>query len=1046
MWLLEQLVPGQVEYNVVDCWELTGPVDLTALEAAVQDVTRRHEALRSTFHLEDGEPVQRFHPTGGACLEVVPGVLDEGAAREWARILARTPFSLTSAPLVRWALIRTAPDRHLLQLVAHHLVIDGWSLEVLLSDLSACYAARLRGEAPRLPDIPVSYGDYATRAVAARDVPEQVAHWKNVLKGLPAPPRLPVPDGGAVSRAVRQSVPVAPELAARIKQVARAEGVTPSAVWLTCFAAVLSRWGGTRDVVLGSPLSGRTSGDLLQTVGFFIATVALRLDVPERATARDVLARAHHLLIEAQLNQDVPFDEVVAAVRPERRADAAQPFSAWFNVLSYPTSPLRLGAATGERLAAPVPGTPFGLSLYVDERRDDATRLDLVHDTARLESPYAEAFLNHMLVLARALADDVTAVLDAVPLGDGAPPAPVPAVATTESMAERLRRHPGDALAIVDEHGRWTYGDLVAAADDVSDRLRAAGLRPGELVEITDTHGRHLGAAVLGVWQCGGVFLLTDPSHPDAWRAGMRKQARPRFVLTWSRDGVHIEDVGLHGTAPAERVESEARTRTVRPLYLLPTSGTTREPRLVLGGEEPLLAYLAWWSQRYEISREDRFCVLSGLSHDPLLRDLFLPLWNGAVVTVPPSGHRLDPARTVAWLDAQRVSVVHVTPLVGRFIAEAAGRGGTRLDHVRLVCFGGDALTDATVSAWRAVAAGARLVSVYGTTETPQAASCIEVPPGGVGAEPSLGSGAVEARLAVLTGAGIPAAPGETGEIVVRSPLLTAGYLDDAGATKGVYEPDPWGDPRQVVVRTGDIGRLRWDGSVSFLGRGATMVKVRGHRVSLSQLTAELRAVPAVVDAAVVQRDAADAETRLIAYVALEPGTTTAPERILEDLARTVPSGFLPDDVCVLEALPLTPNGKLDVRRLPAPETVQAEPATALAPRRQGRQGVDERTVAAVWQEVLGLPQVGLDDNFFDLGGTSVTAVLLRSRLESRLNRSLPPLLVFQSSTIRRMTETLSVPTPASGVRRPVPPTTALDPRELRRAARAALMSEGSNR
>lgn len=1046
MWLVEQLGPGQVEYNVVDCWRLTGPVDTTVLEAALQDVTRRHEALRSTFHLENGEPAQHFHPTGGSSLEIVPGILGEDAAHEWTQAFARTPFSLTSAPLVRWALVKTAPDRHLLQLVAHHLVIDGWSLEILANDVSACYAARLRGEIPRLPGIPVSYGDYAMRTVAAGDVPEQVAHWKNALRDLPAPPPLPQPERGAVARPVRQSLPVETELADRIKQLARSQGVTPSAVWLACFAAVLSRWSGTRDVVLGSPLSGRTSGDLLQTVGFFIATVALRLEVPEGATGRDLVARAHRVLIEAQLNQDVPFDEVVAAIRTERQADGAAPFSAWFNVLSYPTNPLRLGEATGERLAAPVPGSPFGLSLYVDERRDNATRLDLVHDTSRLESPYAKALLSHMLVLARALADDVTAALDTIPLADSPAPVPATTVPVTETMEQRLRRHPGDAPAIVDDEGAWTYSELLAAADDVRDRLRSAGLRHGELVEITEAGGRRLAAAVLGVWQAAGVFLLTDPGHPSAWRTSLREQARPRFVLSWSRDAALIEDLGLRGPAPAQRVEGREHDRTGRALYVLPTSGTTRRPRLVLGGEEPLLAYLAWWSQRYEINQEDRFCVLSGLSHDPLLRDLFLPLWNGAVLTIPPAGHRLDPARTIAWLNTHRVSVAHVTPLVGRFIADAALREGIRLDRIRLVCFGGDVLTDATISGWRSVAAGARLVSVYGATETPQAASCVDVPPGGIGAEPSLGHGAVEARLAVLTSAGLPAALGETGEIVVRSPLLTVGYLDDVGATKSAYEPDPWGDPLQAVFRTGDIGRLRWDGSVSFLGREATTVKVRGHRVSLSQLAAELRAIPGVIDAAVVQRGASDAETRMAAYVVQEPGTATTPEHILEALAQKIPSGFLPDDICVLEALPLTPNGKLDTRRLPEPDKAPVKAVEAPAGRENSRGGVDARTVAAVWQQVLDLPQVGLDDNFFDLGGTSITAVLLRNRLEGKLNRPLPPLLVFQTSTIRRMTEALSVSSPAPGAARPVSSTAALHPRELRRAARANLMSEGSKR
>ncbi|MFJ7261261.1 condensation domain-containing protein [Streptomyces globosus] len=1043
MWLHEQLLPGQVEYNVVDSWALTGPVDVPALEAAVRDVTQRHEALRSTFHLEDGRPIQRFHPIGAGGLEVIPGFLDEPTALERCEALAGTRFSLTSAPLVRWTLISTAADRHLLQIVAHHLVIDGWSLEILVEELSECYAARLRGAEPELADIPMPYGAYATRGSDPETLRQQTEHWKEVLRDLPSPTRLPAPGSGAVERPIRQSLAIEAELIDRVKRVAKAEGVTPSAVWLVCFAAVLGRWSGSRDVVVGSPLSGRTSIDLLKTVGFLIATVVLRFEMPEGATGRDMLARAHRVLIDAQLNQDVPFDDVVAAVRPERRADAAPPFSTWFNVLSYPTKTLRLGEARGERVPAPVPGSPFGLSLYVDQRRAGAVRLDLVHGTGRLERPYGKALLDQMLVLARAITEDVTVSLDAVPLTETAPRATEAAVAETEGIGERLRRHPADAVAVVDEEGQWTYGELLTSAGDISGRLKAAGLKPGDLVEIAEAPGRRLAAAILGVWECEGVFLLTDPGHPANWRRRLRAKARPRFTLSWTGPGADLQELDPRAVAPAQRVKTGGRPDAGRPLYVLPTSGTTREPRLVLGAEKPLLAFLAWWSRRYSIGPQDRFCALSGLSHDPLLRDLLLPLWNGGVLTIPASGHRVDPARAAAWLAARRVSVVHVTPLVGRLIAQAAQQGGISLEHVRLVCFGGDVLTDATVCAWREAASGARLVSVYGTTETPQAASCFDVPPGSLSKEPSLGHGAVDAQLAIVTAAGM-AAPGEVGEIVVRSPLLTMGYLDDDATTESSYESDLWGDPGQAVFRTGDVGRLRWDGTVSFLGRDASMVKTRGHRVSLPQLAAELRAVPGVADAVVVQRTESS-ETRLIAYVVPVAGAAAVPARILDDLAQAVPSGFLPDDVCVLDALPVTPNGKLDRDRLPMTGTGLTSTATPV-PRPRDESGglADERTVAAVWQEVLGVPRVGLDDNFFDLGGTSVTAVQLRARLESRLNRSLPPLLVFQSSTVRRMAQSLSgfasVARAASG------PAAGNNTRELRRAARAALTPRGGKR
>lgn len=1062
MWVSEQLRPGRTEYNVVDLWAIDGPLDMPSLEAAVSDVLQRHEALRTTFHLIGGEPVQRIHPVSAVGLEVIPGALDEAAARERVKGLARTPFDLASAPLVRWTLLRTGADTHLLQLVAHHLVVDGWSLEILLSDLSSCYAARLRGAAPPLPAVPTPYRTYASRRADPKVLEAQTTFWKQLLRDLPQPPALPSADRGAPPRAIRESLPVDAELVRRIKDLARTERVAASAVWLACFAVVLGRWGGTRDVVMGTPLSGRTGADLLQTVGFFISTAVLRLRIPEADTGRDVLRRAHEMLIGAQLHQDVPFEDVVAAVRPARDEDPAAPFSAWFNVLSYPTHSLRLGTATARRLPAPVPGAPFGLSLYVDQRDVDAVRLDIVHDTAFLEGPYARALLAQTLAVARSFADDVAVRVDALDLDEGRQraveaPAPVP---VRDGVHDRLRSHPPADPAVTDQEGAWTYAELLSASEAVARRLRDAGLKPGDLVEITEAPGRHLASAVLGVWESGGVFLIEDPNHPATWRARLRERARPRFALYHSDDGVVVEEPGPGTRPPLHRVGRGAHPDLGRPLYLLPTSGTTGEPRLVLGAERPVLAYLEWWSSRYGIGPRDRFCALSGPSHDPHLRDLLLPLWNGGTLTVPPPGHRIDPARSAQWLAAHRTTAVHTTPMVGRLIAQAARREGMALDHVRLVCFGGDVLTDETVAAWRAVAPAARIVAIYGTTETPQAASCHDLPPGEPGRdrrETPLGNGAVEARLDVVTPAGFPAAVGEVGEIVVRGTLLTLGYLDNEEATAEAYANDSQGGSRWTAFRTGDVGRRLADGSVAFVGRSSALVKSRGHRVSPAHLVAELRALPDVVDAAVVLHDRDTAAPRLIAHVVPTADHTLNPQDVLRQLATLLPGGYLPDDVCLLTSLPLTPNGKLDTARLTDPAarpnrtgTGSGTGRTALpvAPLSSAEppRGRLRRTVESVWQEVLGLPSVGIDDNFFDLGGSSATAVRLRIRLEEELGRQLPPLLVFQSSTVRRMTDHLSGAQAVPGERPSASPARHESARDLRRAARAALHSEGHNR
>ncbi|WP_431679451.1 amino acid adenylation domain-containing protein [Kitasatospora sp. KL5] len=1032
LWLQEQLAPGQVDYNVVDVWTLSGSLDRTALALAVTDVMSRHEALRTTFRTGERGPVQVVHPRPIGGLEFAPGPLGEDAAQESVARLARTRFDISTGPVVKCVLLPTGPDRHQLVLVAHHLVLDGWSVEVFWDELSHCYAARAAGRLPELPPVALGYAAHSAREAARPVPPEHAEYWRKELGDAPAPLRLPLTPAGGERRTARHTVSLDGGLAEAVAELARSLRTTPATVLLACFGSVLGRWGDCADLVLGAPLSGRTTADTSDTVGFFNATVALRLDVSATRSPAELVRHAHRALTGAQLHQDLPYEEVVAALAVDRGAPL---FSVWFNALSFPVRGLRLAGVDAERLPAPVPGIPFDLSLYVDQR-DGGLSLDLAFDAARFERPWATELLDQVVRTIAAW----TARPAAAAVPHRTPPAPLrgPAGDTKAALVERVLGHPSDAVALVDEQGKCTYGELAARVGALAGRLRSAGLRSGELVELREAHGRDLAVGLLGIWQADGVVLPVDPEHPRSWREDLTALARPHWAVRCGPTGPQVLPVDRAAPRPAERVPDTGRTRG-EPCYLLPTSGSTGRSRLVLGADAPLVAFLDRWSELHGITAEDRFSVLSGRSHDPLLRDLLLPLWNGGTAVVPPARTRLDTDRLARWLAEHRISVVHATPLVGAAIAGGAAASGTLLPAVRLACFGGDVLTDATVEAWRAAAPHSRVVTVYGTTETPQVASHHEPTRGRpIGPEPVLGAGTVEAQLLVLDQDNVPVEPGQIGEIAVRSPLLTLGYLDESEATARVYLPDPWGEPGYALFRTGDRGRLRWDGTVAFVARSAALVKVRGNRVSPAQVVHELRRLDGVEQAAAGAVEEAGEGSRLVAFVVPAPGTALTEDGLAAELAQRLPAGHLPEEIRIVSALRLTPNGKVDLRATATAPVPHPAPApSAVRGPSLGRNRL-HRDLLRLWRQVLGVETVGPDDNFFDLGGTSLTVVRVHALIRAELGIEVSALTLFQHSTVRRLAEALDQGAADAPPTAPAP-VAAGDARSLRRAARAGL-------
>ncbi|MBX3470849.1 MAG: AMP-binding protein, partial [Planctomycetes bacterium] len=795
------------------------------------------------------------------------------------------------------------------------------------------------------------------------------------------------------------------------------QGATPAALVLAALELVLHRWTGETDLVLGAAVSLRDRADVARTVGCLVGAALVRgVVAPERPFA-DLLRGARASLLDAMSDALVPLPSLLPALRrpgPGLRV--------LFNALP-PRPPLEgWDGLEADLLDVEDPGAPLDATVYVQER-GARLRLEVVHDAWLLTAPRAAALAAQLEAALRQAVDDPArpvADFDLVTgdareqLPDAAAPLPANDDAGTldaavEAQAARAPRR----LALVDPRRAWSYDHLVLRARDLARDLQGAGVAPGARVAVWAHRGAPLAAALLGTLRAGATFAVLDPEQPVPRLAAQVAALRPAaLVVLDEAPPPPAELLAAAGGAAQIPLVADAHPRPARPdsqeddptlppgpaapAYVAFTSGTTGAPRAVVGAHGPVLHFLAWQRARFALGPDDRVAVLSGLGHDPLLRDLFAPLTAGASARVPDPAVRRDPARLLAWLRAERVTIAHVTPGLLDVLAAAPGGADGALPDLRLVFSGGDRLTRAHAAALSRLAPTARLVSLYGTTETPQGVGAFDVdgdddPAAGCpSAVVPAGRGIEGVQLLVLRSGGRPAGVGELGEVHVRTPHLTLGYLDDPEGSRARWLPGP-------MFRTGDLGRYRPDGAVELARRADRQVKVRGHRIELGEVEAALQLLPGVARAVATLREGAGG-ARLLAWARADaPGLDGAALR--RALAASLPEPAVPAAVVVVEGpWPLTPNGKVDVARLPddAPAPACRAPRTQL-----------EVRLAALWARLLERERVGVDEDFFALGGHSLLAVRMLAAVGDELGVVVPVAALQRAPTVAGLARAL---------------------------------------
>jgi amino acid adenylation domain-containing protein len=1030
LWFLDRMEPGNPFYNMPSAMRLRGALDVPALERALGEIVRRHEALRTVFAEADGSPVQVIAPFGGFALPVEDlsglGEADrEAAVRRRAGEEAARPFDLSAGPLFRASLLRLGDDDHVLLLSMHHVVSDGWSMGVLFRELSALYAAYREGGESPLPELPVQYADYAVwqrEQLAGEALDRQLSYWRERLAGAPELLELPTDHPRPAVQTFRgASVPVelSLELLERLQRLGRNEGATLYMVLLSAFQVLLSKYAGSEDVVVGSPIAGRTRREVEELIGFFVNTLVLRTDFSGDPGFREVLRRAREVTLGAYAHQEVPLERLVAELQPERSLSHSPLFQVMF---ALQNAEGRGGALPGLEVGGVGAATEiakFDLSLTL-AATPQGLRGGLNYSTGLFESGTIVRMVGHLeQVLEQVAADADVRVSQLELLGDSEreqvlttwnhtaretsdPPAHA-------LFAEWARRAP-EAVALLDGREAVTYGVLDRRAAVLARHLRDLGVRPETPVGLCMERTPELLVGVLGIWKAGGAYVPLDPEYP-AERLGwiIADAALPVVVATADTAGVLPEHGAtlvrvdqLPDTAADAAAEVPASDASLA--YVIYTSGSTGRPKGVLVQHGSLSNLLAATREAFGVGEGDVMPALASYAFDIWLFEALLPLTSGAAVRLVARERVLDvPALVEEIADA---TLVHAVPALMRQLVHAE-REMPRLGRLRRAFVGGDRVAADLLAEMREALPGAESHVLYGPTEGTILASTHPVPANGIVYGHPIGRPLGNVRLYVCDAFGNAQPAGVPGELLIGGAGVARGYLGRAALTAERFVPDPFGSwPGARLYRTGDRARWRVDGTLEYLGRTDFQVKIRGFRIEPGEIEAVLRGHESVTDCVVVAREDVSGEQRLVAYVV---GAAEADE-MREHLRESLPEYMVPAAFVGLEALPLTPNGKLDVKALPAPEH-RAEADRYVAPRT-----LAEEVLAEIWAEVLGVERVGVHDSFFDLGGHSLLIMRLLARIRATFNQkisirtvfSMPTLEVMAGEIERRIYETIA--------------------------------------
>ena len=1030
LWFLYRLEGPSATYNMPLAMRLTGELDVPALAAALSDLAARHEPLRTVFPERDGAPVQVVLPPAELPLRVT-GLTPQELPNRLAAA-ARYPFELDREVPVRVELFTLAPADHVLLVLLHHIAGDGWSDAPLFADLDRAYADRCDGRAPAWAPLPIQYVDYTYwqgELLGAEDDPDslaaqQIRYWTAALAGLPA--ELPLPaDRPRPARASFRgdTVPftVPPAVHRGLRELARDCNASTFMVVQAAVCALLTRLGGGADIPLGTPVAGRTDDALDDLVGFFVNTVVLRTDTSGDPTVRELVRRARETALSAYANQDLPFERLVELLNPPRSLSRHPLFQVMLAYLHLPAGSQRLLGLAAEDVPAGTRTAKFDLAFdLVETQGADGLAGSLEYATDLFNAATARAFVDRLLRVLQVAAADPDRPITRIDLLDGAererllvgwnrggPAAPEQ---TLPELFDRQAALTPQAAAVSDPVQTISFEALRRRANRLAHRLIRHGIGPEDVVALALPRTAQMLVAILAVHKAGAAYLPVDPSYPAEHIALVLKDADPALLVTVSETGIAggglpvllLDDPGTAAALAqcAEHDPTDADRRAPlhprHPAYVIYTSGSTGRPKGVVVEHRSLVNLLA--SHRAALygptvaaagGRRLRVGHAWSFSFDASWQP---QLWmlDGHEVHVVDDDTRRDPALLATVVAERDLDFLEVTP---SFLEAMLAAGLAERCPLLLVGVGGEAVPDAL---WRRLRAlpGTECVNLYGPTECTVDALLARTADS---PRPALGRAVRGGTAYVLDARLQPVPPGVAGELYLGGAGLARGYLGRPELTAQRFVADPFGPPGRRLYRTGDLARWSTAGNVEYLGRADDQVKLRGFRVELGEVGAAVVGYPGVAEAAAVVREDRPGDRRLVAYLAPAAGQQPDPTAVRQRLVGLLPDHMVPAVVVAVDTLPRTPGGKLDLAALPAPAEAGRQSRAAgyrrpVTPR--------ERLLAELFAEVLGRPDVTVEDNFFDLGGHSMLLVMLRSRIEGELGCRLPVADLFAAPSV----------------------------------------------
>ncbi|MEO8444480.1 MAG: amino acid adenylation domain-containing protein, partial [Gammaproteobacteria bacterium] len=1061
LWFLDQLDPGSPGYNIAWTVRCTGDLPHAALgatlAAALTALVERHPALRTRFPAVAGRPVPLVELPAPVLLPLLDLTdADETALAAELRRLGREPFDLARGPLFRAALLRTAANVHHVLLVTQHIVTDATSNHLLFADLATALAASLAGRRPAWPALPASYADFARRQRAAGTGARpaaSLAWWLQQLRN--APPALELPtdrprpaEQRFVGAIVHRTVPTAVD--GVLQDFARERTTTPYVVLLTAFKALLHRYTGAADLLVGTPVEGRLTADVEQLVGLFINTLVLRTDLSGDPDFDTLVERVRATALDAQAHQELPFEQLVEALAPERSLARSPLFQVMFNLVQLPervrqVGPLELRVDRLVDLGI----SSFDLTLTAASAPDGLT-LTFEYSTDLFDAASVEQLADAYLTLLGSALREPRQALSRLPLldaparerllrageADGATgpgllvpmPVPVPVHALVAAWAARTP----DAAALALDGATVSYAGLEARANQLAHQLLAGGLAAGARVGICLPRIPEYLVAVLAVLKTGAAYVPLDPGYPagrlellamDAALAALIVNEATRGVLDLPVARVDLdadqEEIARRDTAPpAVQVPLGA------PAYLLYTSGSTGQPKGVLVSHANLAHALAGWRSAYALGVGEAHLQMASAAFDVFTGDWARALGTGGTLVLCPREVLLDPPALLRLLRASRIAVAEFVPAVVRVLLEHCRSTGERLPTLRLLIVGSDTWYGSELLALRERAApGTRLINSYGVAEATIDSSWFEATGPIVDGPVPIGVPFPGVTLQVLDARGEPVPRGVAGELCIGGGGVASGYWNDPVLTAAKFLADPR-VPGGRLYRTGDRARLNSAGQLELLGRSDDQFKVRGFRIEPAEIEACLAALPGVAAAAVGLQSVAGGEgqlgSRLVAWI-VPRGEPVPVEKLELALRRRLPPQLVPAAWVWLRQLPLTPNGKVDRAALRALPAVLATPAPASGT--EPPRTAVESLICGLYAEVLGVEAPGRDADFFRIGGHSLLATRLVARLRDALRTEVPLRLLFEAPTPRALALALgaagSVPEagPSAGLR-----------------------------